>query len=39
MEELNPRSPAEVREEVEAERFLRGDDIVPAESATPTHAH
>lgn len=36
---MNPRSPAEVRQEIEAERFLRGDDVVPAEPATPTHAH
>ena len=36
MEALNPRSPVDVRQEIEAERFLRGDDIEPA---TPTHAH
>ena len=39
MEALNPRSPAEVRQEIEAERFLRGEDVVPAEPATLTHAH
>ena len=39
MEALNPRSPVEVREEIEAERFLRGDDVAPAEAAAPTHAH
>jgi mono/diheme cytochrome c family protein len=27
MEALNPRSPAEIRQDIEAERFLRGDDI------------
>ena len=39
MEALNPRSPAEVRQEIEAERFLRGEDVVPVEPATFTHAH
>ena len=27
MEGLNPRSPEEIRQDIEAERFLRGDDI------------
>ena len=27
MEALNPRPPAEIRQEIEAERFLRGDDV------------
>lgn len=36
MEALNPRSPEEIRQEIEAERFLRGDDP-PAEP--PPHAH
>ena len=39
MEALNPRSPADVRQEIEEERFLRGDDIVPADPATPAHVH
>lgn len=39
METMNPRSPAEIRQEIEAERFLRGDDAVPAESASPVHGH
>ena len=39
MEELNPRPPAEIRQQMEEERFLRGDDVTPAEPATPTHAH
>jgi|SoiMethySBSTD1v2_1073268.scaffolds.fasta_scaffold00070_76 mono/diheme cytochrome c family protein len=29
MEPLNPRSPAEIRQEIDEERFLRGDDIRP----------
>lgn len=37
MEALNPRPPAEIRQEIEAERFLRGDDMAPAEP--PAHAH
>jgi len=36
MEALNPRSPEEIRQEVEAERFLQGGDP-PAEP--PAHAH
>jgi len=39
METLVPRSEAAVRQEIEEERFLEGDDVVPAEPATPTHAH
>ena len=27
MEDLNPRPPAEVRQDIEAERFLRGEDV------------
>lgn len=30
MQERNPRSPAEIRQEIEAERFLRGEDPAPA---------
>ena len=33
MKTLNPRSPEEIRQEIEAERFLRGDD--PAPGAAP----
>lgn len=36
METLVPRSEAEIRQEIEVERFLRGDDIVPVEPAAPT---
>jgi mono/diheme cytochrome c family protein len=39
MEGLNPKPPAEIRQEIEAERFLRGDDVAPAAPAPPTHAH
>ncbi|MDA1184932.1 MAG: c-type cytochrome [Acidobacteria bacterium] len=39
MEALNPRSPADVRQEIEEERFLRGEDVAPAEPATPAHVH
>jgi mono/diheme cytochrome c family protein len=35
MKALNPRSPEEIRQEIEAERFLRGDD--PAPGAAPPH--
>jgi mono/diheme cytochrome c family protein len=39
MEDMNPRSPVEVRQEIEAERFLQGDDVAPPPPATPAHAH
>jgi len=39
MEAMNPRSPVEVRQEIEAERFLQGDDLAPAEPLAPAHAH
>ena len=39
MEELNPRPLAEIRQQMEEERFLRGDDLTPVEPAAPTHAH
>jgi mono/diheme cytochrome c family protein len=38
MEGINPRPPAEVRQEIEEERFLRGDDVVP-DTAAPGHEH
>jgi mono/diheme cytochrome c family protein len=42
MEGMNPRPPAEIRQEIEAERFLRGEDSAPppatAEPA-PSHVH
>ena len=39
MAAMNPRPPAEVRQEIEAERFLRGDDIEPAASSHEAGAH
>ena len=44
MQERNPRSPAEIRQEIEAERFLRGEDPAPtagppAQSHGDGHAH
>jgi mono/diheme cytochrome c family protein len=36
MESLNPKSPEEIRQEIEAERFLRGED--PAPAPEPSHA-
>ena len=35
MQALNPRSPEEIRQEIEAERFLRGED--PAPAPQPNH--
>jgi mono/diheme cytochrome c family protein len=40
MRGLNPRSPAEVRQEIEAERFLAGEiDAPPSPSAAGEHEH
>lgn len=39
MDALNPKPPAEIRQQIEEERFLRGDDVKPTEPAAPTHAH
>ena len=36
MQEMNPRSPAEIRQEIEEERFLQGGDLPQAPTA---HAH
>ena len=38
MEAMNPRSPAEIRQDIEAERFLQGGEPVPAEPSSP-HKH
>lgn len=38
MQALNPRPPAEIRQEIEEERFLRGEDVTPTPSA-PAHQH
>ena len=37
MEAMNPRPPAEIRLEIEEERFLRGE--APAPASPPAHAH
>jgi len=39
MEGLNPRSPEEIRQDIEAERFLRGDDDVTTPSQPSAHGH
>jgi hypothetical protein len=39
MEELNPRSAEQWREEEEARRFLAGEDTKPAAPPTTTHKH
>ena len=36
---MNPRPPAEIRQEIAAERFLAGDDVTPAQPAAPGHVH
>ena len=38
MEATNPRSPAEIRREIEEEQFLQGGDVA-AEPAAPSHEH
>ena len=35
MEAMNPRSPAEIRQDIEAERFLQGGEPTPAEPSSP----
>lgn len=39
MAAMNPRPPAEIRQEIEAERFLRGEDVEPAAPAHEAGAH
>jgi len=39
MEAMNPRPPAEIRQEIEEERFLQGDDAAPVTPAAPSHEH
>jgi mono/diheme cytochrome c family protein len=39
MTAMNPRPPAEVLQEIEAERFLSGDDPTPAIEPSASHAH
>jgi len=38
MKALNPRSPAEIREELDDQRFLAGEPVEPA-PADPSHHH
>ena len=38
MAAMNPRPPAEIRQEIEAERFLSGEDPAPAQPSAP-HLH
>lgn len=38
MEAMNPRSPEEIRQEIEAERFLQGSDSSPDQRSQP-HKH
>ena len=39
MAAMNPRPPAEIRQEIEAERFLRGEDAEPAATSPEAGAH
>ena len=37
MESLNPKSPAEIRQDIEAEKFLQGGEPAPPSADTPQH--
>ena len=39
MAAMNPRPPAEIRQEIEAERFLQGDDAAPSAPAHEGGGH
>jgi len=39
MEQLNPQSPEEIRQKIEEEKFLRGDDVAPAPQHSIIHEH
>jgi mono/diheme cytochrome c family protein len=39
MAAMNPRPPAEIRQEIEAERFLQGDDVAPPPAAHEAGGH
>jgi mono/diheme cytochrome c family protein len=39
MEALNPKPPAEIRQQIEEQKFLDGGDVAPAAPAAPTHEH
>jgi mono/diheme cytochrome c family protein len=39
MAAMNPRPPEDVRQEIDAERFLRGEDPLPRTEPPPSHGH
>jgi hypothetical protein len=39
MEAMNPRSPAEIRQEIEEQRFLAGEDLLSPAAPAPAHSH
>jgi mono/diheme cytochrome c family protein len=39
MEAMNPRPPAEIRQQIEEERFLAGEDAAPLAEPAPAHVH
>jgi mono/diheme cytochrome c family protein len=39
MAAMNPRPPAEIRQEIEEQRFLQGEEPAPATEAPPSHQH
>jgi len=39
MAAMNPRPPAEIRQEIEEQRFLQGDEPSPAAEPPPAHQH
>jgi mono/diheme cytochrome c family protein len=39
METVNPRPPAEIRQEIDEQRFLQGGDTTPPQRASPTRQH
>jgi mono/diheme cytochrome c family protein len=36
---MNPRPPAEIRQEIEEQRFLQGEEAAPAAAESPAHRH
>jgi hypothetical protein len=39
MESLNPKPPAEIRQQIEEEQFLAGEDEKPGKPAAAPHKH
>ena len=39
MKGLNPRSPADIRQEIDEQRFLEGGDVSPSQPTTTSHEH